>query len=58
MTLRKRIIRDQPIPQIAVLKKGHTKHSPCYSKKRNERYGTAVVERREIPKAKHEGPVP
>lgn len=58
MSLRKRIIRDEPIPQVAALKKGHAKHSACYSKKRNERFGTALVERREIPKTKREGPVP
>ena len=38
MPTRKRLIRDEPIPEIKALKKEHAKHSANYSKKRNERF--------------------
>jgi hypothetical protein len=38
MPTRKRLIRDEAIPQIRAQKLDHAKHSEHFSKKRNERF--------------------
>ena len=38
MPTRKRMIRDEALPQVRAQKKEHAKHSDHFSKKRNERF--------------------
>jgi hypothetical protein len=50
MATRKRMIREEALPQVKAQKKEHAKHSDHFSKKRNERFsvlGTPTRPRRE-----------
>jgi len=58
MPLRKRLMRDEPLPQVTALKQGHTKHSARASKKRNERFSIQGLRAPQGPRRNREGPVP
>lgn len=54
MSLRKRINREEPIPQVAAQKREHPKHSSRYSKKRNERFSIQALATPPAPKRKEQ----
>lgn len=43
MPTRKRVIRDEPLPQVRAQKLEHAKHSDNFSKRRNERFSVQAV---------------
>ena len=43
MATRKRMIRDEAIPQVRAQKLEHAKHSDHFSKKRNERFSVQAL---------------
>lgn len=50
MPLRKRMIKDEAIPQVKAQQIQHPKHSERFSKKRNERFSVQAVRTPKSPK--------
>jgi len=52
MSLRKRINREEPLPEVMAQKRDHPKHSEFFSKKRNERFSIVGVHTTKAPPPK------